>query len=352
MLKKRTKRRWKNIMAVCAVIVTTVLAIIFARLGYDFSGTGFNSNIEMVKPGEQLQPAKTLWDWMQLLLVPTLLVIGAFTLNLTITRNEQKIARKRFKLEHKIAINTQQENLLHVYLDRITELLLHEDLRKSAIGAEVRNIARAQTITAISRLTGDLQRNLLHFLREAGLIKNGIESSIISLEGVEITKTVILSLNLKNSNLKGLDISKSTLLGPDFSNSNLDGASFYSCDLREGNFFKASVVHGYLSYCSLVNADLSEANLPEVRLAHSDLLKANLSMRPAFTPQRRELFMRLAQLIHSERGIVVRHRKRCIAHLALHIQRTAAHRQLSDSHITAALVQQKTWRCIMSETGD
>ncbi len=94
-----------------------VLAFIFASYGFRWSWTGFLN--------------KALWDWLQLLIVPVVLAIGAFLFNLATSQRE-----------HEIAADNQRATLLQSYLDRMSELLLINQLRESNSTSEVRVICQ------------------------------------------------------------------------------------------------------------------------------------------------------------------------------------------------------------------
>jgi len=94
---------------------------------------------------------KTLWDWMELLLIPMLLAAGAFSLNRSErvserrrieerTKEDRKLAEGRAKLEREITTDRQQEAALQAYLDRMADLLLKENLRTGE-NKDIRDIA-------------------------------------------------------------------------------------------------------------------------------------------------------------------------------------------------------------------
>ena len=266
----------KRIILTSLLIIGCIIVILLIRLGYTTSFTGFSTQVEVIKPGQQIQPAKTLWDWMQLLIVPVVLVVAAFILNLTINRNEQRIAQKRFELEYKIAASTQQQNLLQTYFDKITELLTNEDLLKKS---QVRDIASARTTATISRLDEELQANLLRFLYSAGLIKNNADGCIINLMTATLEEANFFSLNLSSSCLKGIRFMECIFYGPtDFSTSNLDDSEFFRCHLDGAQFSGASLQNAYLTESDLSEADFSQANLQGTKLARVNLANANLTM--------------------------------------------------------------------------
>jgi len=63
-----------------------------------------------------------------------------------------------------------QDAALQAYLDQMTQLLLHEDLRTSQPDDEVRSVARARTLTVLRVLDGVRKATVVQFLYEARLI--------------------------------------------------------------------------------------------------------------------------------------------------------------------------------------
>src|SRR5207244_12583093 len=86
------------------------------------------------------------------------------------TSREQKVAENRAQTEREIASDNQREAALQDYIDKMSGLLLHEDLRKSSEDTEVRRLATLQTLTTLPRLDGKRKGSVLLFLYEAGRI--------------------------------------------------------------------------------------------------------------------------------------------------------------------------------------
>src|SRR5215207_8763596 len=84
---------------------------------------------------------KTIWDWLQLLIVPLALATIGFWFT------QQQDARQR-ELEEQRA----QDLALQAYLDQMSNLLLERNLRESEQGSEARTLARARTLTILPRL--------------------------------------------------------------------------------------------------------------------------------------------------------------------------------------------------------
>jgi len=211
--------------------------------------------------------AKTLWDWLQLLFVPIILAIGGFWLNRIQKSREERTTEQRAEIERKaaeqrdqtereIAIDNQRETALQEYLDKMSELLLEKNLRKSQPEDEVRNIAWARTLTVLRGLDPVRKGTILQFLYESNLVYKGGRNII----------------DLKDVDLSGADLSEASLFKADFHRAQLDGANLCSANLSEADLEGAN-----LSKANLQGANLSGANLgPDGGIDNADLSKANL----------------------------------------------------------------------------
>jgi len=231
--------------ALAFIIVQVILA------GYTMSWTGFG---EYTLPNGDFVLGKKLWDWMELLIIPLVLAIGAFALNRSERAIERQAAEDRVNLEREIATDRQQEAALQSYLDRMADLLLKEKLRTSE-NEEVRDVARTRTLTVLRALDANRKGLVIQFLNEAKLIK-GPEPIIV----------------LKDVDLRG---------------ANLHGAYLRGAYLEGANLEDAEMHHAYLSEALLQNANLMGANLQGANLSnaimhHSNLQGANLKSANLF----------------------------------------------------------------------
>lgn len=172
---------WQHRVAI-AVTIFIVIVIVVIIVYTWFNGTGFNGYVQVstvrtmsgpmagtVTRTEMYQPGKTLWDLLQLLIVP--LVIAAFgsLFTFTFSRNERKAADKHNKIEREIAQDNHHEATLQEYINKMSELLLHEKLRVSQPEDEVCKIARVLTLTALAQLDIYRKRIVIQFLGELSL---------------------------------------------------------------------------------------------------------------------------------------------------------------------------------------
>ena len=196
-------------------MVATTILLAAILVGYKVPWTGFG---EYVKPSEKHQPAKTLWDWMQLFLIPAVLVIGAAWFN----QRREKLARemedRRRDEERAIEGDRRREDLLQNYLDRMAELMLKEGLRTSKPEDEVRAVTRARTLTVLRGLDGGRKGTLLRFLWESKLIEHQAVIDKADLRGadlcgVQLRGAQLSDVHLREARLRGADLREAHLCG-------------------------------------------------------------------------------------------------------------------------------------------
>lgn len=224
---------------------------------------------------------KTLWDWMELLIIPLFLAGGAFFLNRSEKENERKAAEERAKLEREIATDRQQEISLQAYFDRMSELLLKEKLRTTK-KAEVRDVARTRTISVMRGL--DVKRNnlVLQFLSEARLVVDG--KSILcdaQMEGMNLQMLRFDGVNmqgafLRNANLQGANFYQANLLGSFLRGANLQGARMVQANLQGADLWRANLQYALSAEVDFTGASLGEVNLQDAFLADANLKRASL----------------------------------------------------------------------------
>src|SRR5215472_14965092 len=100
--------------------------------------------------------AKTLWDWMQLLLVPLAVTGAAGWLNWVQSAREAEREDRRANIEADREARREQDAVMDAYLSQIANLLLHEDLgQPTSEGKRAKQVACGQTLTALRRIDGD-----------------------------------------------------------------------------------------------------------------------------------------------------------------------------------------------------
>ena len=244
------KPTWKKYVLYGSAIVV-IGAVVLA--GYSVTWTGFG---DYTLPNGDLVRGKMFWDWLELLVIPSALAIGAFYLNRSEREGERQIAADR-----------QQEAALQSYLDRMTELLLKEKLRASE-NEEVRNVARIRTLTVLRGLDANRKGLILLFLKESELIDR---KAIIDLSGADFNGAYLVSANLRRINMNRANLRAAKLQG-----ANLSGAYINNTDLQGAHLVRADFTEANLNGANFRKAHLRRADFTEAGLRGADFFGADL----------------------------------------------------------------------------
>ena len=197
---------------------------------------------------------KTLWDWLQLLIVPLVLALAAFALNAAQADRDRAQDARQAAQERLAAEDGAREDTLRGYLQQVSDLITHEGLASRGADREVRTLARTLTLTTLRRLDGERKTLVVRFLLEAGLINqtsvwtktaDGLvpfptRGPQIPLAGADVRGIVMTGLLPRSSgpNARGrfemttASFRAADLRGADFRAMNLVGAEFDEADLR------------------------------------------------------------------------------------------------------------------------
>jgi uncharacterized protein YjbI with pentapeptide repeats len=268
---------WIAIIAL-AVVVLAVAFIVAAYLrNWPWAG--------LAAEPESKRPAKTVWDWLQLLVIPLCLAVAAYALNVAQTDRAQRSAERRAKIDQQLAAEQRaadrqlaaeqhRDDVLEAYLEQMSKLILDRNLNQSRPGAEVREVAQTLTVNVLESLDvhvlgsldvdGRRKGVVLHFLAEAGLIESGDPIVLLqdaNLHGVEL-----------HGHLVRADLSNADLHDADFSGARLASLTMTSATLRGANF-----THAKLTHAQLAATDLTHANFATARIEDSVFVWACLS---------------------------------------------------------------------------
>jgi uncharacterized protein YjbI with pentapeptide repeats len=189
----------------------------------------------------------TLWDWLNLLVVPVVIAGVGIWFN-----------RQQRERELEIAEHRTQDEALQAYLDVMSQLLTDEKrpLRRAQIGDSLSSVARARTVTVLPRLDGERKARVVQFLYESGLIAK---------------KRPII--DLLRADLRGADLQDAGLRGADLQGANLNGADLFMADLKWADLSFAD-----LREADLRRVDLLKADISDTKLRGADLRRASLRL--------------------------------------------------------------------------
>jgi uncharacterized protein YjbI with pentapeptide repeats len=227
---------------------------------------------------------RTLWDWMELLLIPIVLSFGAFLLTRAEKNHERKLETQRRQTNIQIAHDREmvdrelekdrlEQKSLDQYFDVLSELLLEHKLRESNIDDEVRTIARTRTLTILLDLNGKRKGLLIQFLYEANLIAGRnpiIDMSYSDLSELQLPYSHLDHISLPKSNLRNSNLYFAKLQGANFYHSDLDEANLRWADLRNADL-RCGLIETKLGVAKLQGANLERANLNGADLTNSKL---------------------------------------------------------------------------------
>ena len=221
---------------------------------------------------------KTVWDWMQLLIVPMMLAAGAFYFNYAQTDRQLRTEQERAANQVAADDLRAQEERLQAYLEDAARLLIDEDLLGSAEDDESRFLARARTLAVLREAGDDQKQVIVSFLAESGLAgsRNGADP-VVSLANTNLAGADLHTVDyMQGADLTEADLSNTwvpqELDGANLTRAQLDGADLTDVFLR-GAYLNAAE----LSNANLQQADLREADLTDARLEGADLSKADLT---------------------------------------------------------------------------
>lgn len=249
-------RKWLKaklkLFVIAGIVILLVLFTVSFVGGYwlKWGWTGFPEHIGPNTP--QYQPAKTLWDWLNLL--------GVFAIPAAIlwfTVRQAQVSKEE-------NIDNQREAEMQAFIDKILNLEFQSVLSKGpAIGVKV--MAEERTKIVLRRLDLARKVTVLQFLYDRGLIY--VDQGPINLHGANLSEAdmsgfLITSICLSKTSLCQANLSKAKLRLADLSGANLSGANLNGVDLSSAN---------------LEGADLSGANLDGADLGWANLDGADLS---------------------------------------------------------------------------
>ena len=197
--------------------------------------------------------------------------------------------------EQKRAELVEKEEILQLYYDRLSSLLVDKNILAIAVkvhnGSEQSNnstsfeekelldaavdIIRARTLSILRRFSDDSGKksNVIQFLIDAEVVKKAkLNLAECNLSGVDLKEA-----ELSNVILNGVDFDSAKLGRVNFCNTKLSGANFSGADLSAAILSEADLSGSNLSSANLSRADLREVNLSFAKLNRAQLIRADLT---------------------------------------------------------------------------
>ncbi|QBD76807.1 hypothetical protein EPA93_12655 [Ktedonosporobacter rubrisoli] len=265
---------WQGFQGYAIITFISMLLIALIVAGYTsphFRWTGFGTDTSQLDDqGRPIQRAKTLWDWLRLLLLPVVLIVGILWLN----GQQQQLLLQQEANARQLAEEQHQQVLLSSYMDKISDLILHDDLLHTKPLSAIHLVAQVQTTTTLRALQPDKKGALIHFLYTSQLINN--DTHVISLLEADLRGADLHNLDLRDTNLSGAYMSGANLAG-----ANLSYTTLKFTDLSNSNMSGANLQAADMHNTKLNGADLSKAVLLDAQGLQKSQLASVKSLKGA-----------------------------------------------------------------------
>ncbi|NCQ98553.1 MAG: pentapeptide repeat-containing protein [Microcystis aeruginosa L211-101] len=212
---------------------------------------------------------KSFWDWLQLLIIPLMLALGAFYLNSAADFRDYQIAQEQ-----------KHQEILTDYFSKMQDLIVETKKSKQTPGSkesnseerlltEFRPTAQALTLSVLEQLDGERKGKVIIYLAESKLItaNNDNPSSLpeIKLNGANLKEIVLNNVDLYSIiDMKNKD---QIINGIKINNANMERAN-----LRKVNLFKSE-----LNGSNLENATLENVNFPGSTMIGSRFINGKIT---------------------------------------------------------------------------
>ena len=215
---------------------------------------------------------KRFWDWLDLLIVPIFLALGAFYIeNQADSRNEKNLNNRR------------EQEIIFIYIQEMNKLIVKNENKNTphlpSIPIEKQKIAKAMTLNLFDEVNPERASKMVTFLADSFLIncQDGFDKDCdptIHLEGANLKLIELENLNLQ----KPFNLQKAVLNQADLSQAKLSNVNGVDAKLRRANLSKAKLNKVDLIDADLRNANLRNANLRDAYLSEkTNLAGANLA---------------------------------------------------------------------------
>jgi hypothetical protein len=185
----------------------------------------------------------TLWDWLKLLIVPAVIAAGGLWFNQQQQKRQQEDVLRQQDRGLEIENQRSQDEALQAYLDQMSAMLIPNNgqpsLYDESLPDSLRTVARARTLTVLSRLDGDRKARVVQFLYEAGLIAKG--RPIVDLAGGDLRGTNLFGANLREADLRRTYRREADLSSADLSSADLSSAYLFGANLRRAYLSSADL---------------------------------------------------------------------------------------------------------------
>lgn len=246
---------WKLVLVGILLLLIVAVVALTLNIVSNFKWSGFQK--------------KSLWDWLQLLVVPLILAISAFYLNYASAAKDKYLAGVQQERDAELAIKQKQQDVFKTYLSQMQNLLLKDtDQVQRNLSPRYKALATALTLTALDELNGERKGKVIAYLAKSDLInKDNPDVDLLNanLKGIELENIILTNVNISKAHMQNAKLSK---------------VQFTASDLRGANFSGATLDDVFFSESNLIGSNFYGVIFKNVRLANSPAKGVCLSEKP------------------------------------------------------------------------
>jgi len=232
-----------------ALVIAVVLCIFWFGRDWWKVLIGWKALVNYIDP----QEATDKKDAVQVYAVIVAGVIASITAAVGLAN--LRLTRKNLEQQRELEALRAQGTALQAYYEQIGKLLTDKDLRNTKL-EEIRELARAQTLTVLREVDSNGKGSLIIFLHGAGLIR--AENPTVSLSGADLQRVNLEGAELQGANLRDANLPGANLSGAKLQQANLQNAFLGDAYLQNANLQGANLRGAYLR-----DAYLSGATMPD-----------------------------------------------------------------------------------------
>lgn len=251
------------VLLLAGVLALMVYWAIWADISPEWTGFGaYNEEISGPR-------AKTLWDWMELLIVPIFIAIAGFMFSYLQKQTELEKLRIAKEEDKEIALDQQRQQIFDEYVAEMQKLVLDKE-----ISPEVKLYVQIRTQSVFRTLDARRNRDIVQFLDKSQL---SIDFAGIDLEGADLERIRLINKDFNGATLRDANLRGAVLFSSVFKNAKLEGADLEDAFLASVDLQGAKLQGAKLKGAFLQKTNLMDANLMGADVDDEQLLGANLS---------------------------------------------------------------------------
>jgi hypothetical protein len=177
--------RIRRVWLVWLVLIRSVILPAWYASRHQLLPTGLQDRVVDVKPNQQFIPGKTIWDFVQLAIVPLAIALTGDLLQALIKRAEE-----RRQLE------SSRDAILTDWFAAMSDLTLKRSDKDSPRQEQLRQIATARTLSVLRSFASEpadkvRRSEVIRFLARAGLLRERefnqrFEAAFVNLQGADL----------------------------------------------------------------------------------------------------------------------------------------------------------------------